>query len=161
MLGILSTGSPALTLTSWLFILFMTIPFIGRTLCTFPSVITFTSHRLFKNCKMNFRSVHTLFPPFFSHHQESQNYLHKHSVKDTMALCKHNRVRLLFFPISSFSLCFSIMHLTLLECPSPYYIIFIPTSGFCGLRKYLSPKSLFFILSLFPFNRALYIFLFF
>lgn len=48
-------------LTVLLFILFMTIPFICRTLYTFTSILAFSSHRLFKNCKMNFHSVHTVF----------------------------------------------------------------------------------------------------
>ena len=68
--------------------------------------------------------------------------LHKHSVKDITAFCKHNTVIFSFFPISSFSLCFSVLRLILLECPSLDYIMSFPLQGFGSLRKYLSSMPL-------------------
>lgn len=73
---------------------------------------------------------------FLSHHQENQNHLHKHLVKDITTFCKHNTVTFSFFPISSFSLCFSIMHPTLLECPFLVIVCTFPLQGFCRLRKF-------------------------
>lgn len=87
-------------------------------------------------------TVYTQYWWFLSYHRENQNHLHKHSVKDIMAFCEHNRVIFLFFPISSFSLWFSIMRFTLLECPSPDCIICIPTSGFLWSQEVLKPNIL-------------------
>lgn len=109
-----------------LFILFRTIPFICRTLSTCTSIIAFASHRHLKNCKMNFHSVHTVLE-LVSHRQENQSHSHKHSVKDIPAFCKYNGVVVFFSSVSSFSLCFFIMCFTLLESPSPGFIVCIPT----------------------------------